>query len=277
MSPNDNNFLIQIRGYNNPSPDFPIDNTGEVIASMRDEDFGHHYVLDRFIIDHLLSEPVGNLQRVSSATNFIAMQIADCGEFFRSYYAKGAQVRKLVQALSARRADFAVVALGGTDAVSHAARILAYMPDGILTKSANSAELKTFLSDRMRQVLLEGLDFDIGRLSSLSVEIDDISDLADFPTALSFVVQNGLYRISIDNIRYIVAHILNWQKTDNLEKQHFSRCCHVNFVLLRRSLSLGFSRDSGRSFPSVECFEAMVANCVCGAATRWNRETVAGR
>ena len=240
LSPNDNNFLIQIRGYNNPPPDFQIDNIGEVIASMRDEDFGHHYVLNRFIIDHILSEPVGNSQRISSATNFIATRFPDCSDFFRSYYAKGAQVEKLIQTLTARIPDFAAVALSGIDGVSHAARILAYMPDDILKKSTNVAELQSFLSDKTRQVLMEEIDFDIGRLCSLSVEIDDISELVDFPSALSVVAQNGLYRISIGNIRYIVAHILNWQKTENLEKQHFSVLKAINNLALLKRINADF-------------------------------------
>lgn len=37
-----------------PFPDFQLDNIAEVVASMRDEDFGHHYVLNRYIVDHLL-------------------------------------------------------------------------------------------------------------------------------------------------------------------------------------------------------------------------------
>lgn len=71
------------------------------------------------------------------------------------------------------------------------------MPDDILMKPVNSAKLQSFLSDRTSQVLMEGIDFDYDRLRSLCVEIDDISDLEDFPAALAFVAENGLYRISL--------------------------------------------------------------------------------
>lgn len=240
LSPNDNSFLIQIRGYNNPSPDFQLDNIAEVIASMRDEDFGHHYVLNRYIVDHLLSEFVGNRQRISRAVSFIGRHFSDCSEFFRSYYAKGKQVKKLIQSLAVQLPDFAAVALAETDSVSHAARILAYMPDDILMRSGNSAELQSFLSDRTSQVLMEGIDFDYDRLRSLSVEIDQISDLTGFPDAVAFVAENGLYRISLANIGYIVAHILNWQKTENLEKRHFSTLKEINDPKLLKRIYADF-------------------------------------
>jgi hypothetical protein len=240
LSPNDNRFLIQIRGYNTPSPDFQLDNIAEVVASMRDEDFGHHYVLNRYIVDHLLSEFVGNRQRISSAMSFIGGHFSDCSEFFRSYYAKGKQVEKFIQSLSVQLPSFAAVALTETDGVSHAARILAYMPDDILMKPVNSAKLQSFLSDRTSQVLMEGIDFDYDRLRSLCVEIDDISDLEDFPAALAFVAENGLYRISLINIRYIVAHILNWQKIEDLEKRHFSTLKEINDLELLKRIYADF-------------------------------------
>jgi len=31
-----------------------------------------------------------------------------------------------------------------------------------------------------------------------------------------------------------------------------------------------FSGDAGRNFPCIECFDAMVANCLCGSAAGWN-------
>ena len=47
MSPKDNEFLINIRAYKLPSPEFKIDNPDEVIKSMRDEDFSRSYILNQ--------------------------------------------------------------------------------------------------------------------------------------------------------------------------------------------------------------------------------------
>ncbi|WP_197477851.1 MULTISPECIES: YobI family P-loop NTPase [unclassified Marinomonas] len=46
LSPNDNKFLIQIRAFVTPEPNFPIDNPAEVVAAMREEDFRQNYVLN---------------------------------------------------------------------------------------------------------------------------------------------------------------------------------------------------------------------------------------
>lgn len=56
-----------------------------------------------------------------------------------------------------------------------------------------------------------------------------------------------------------------------------ARCCHVKFLWPERPGARRYSGETGRNFPCIESFEAMVANCVCGSATRWNRETIAGR
>ncbi|TOK94286.1 DNA-binding protein, partial [Vibrio parahaemolyticus] len=56
MSPNDNKYLIKIRAFITPEPDFPIDNPHEVIAAMRDEDFEQSYILNISLVDGLLSD-----------------------------------------------------------------------------------------------------------------------------------------------------------------------------------------------------------------------------
>src|SRR5690606_41689335 len=62
-----------------------------------------------------------------------------------------------------------------------------------------------------------------------------------------------------------------------LSKPTFPGCCHVKFLWPERPGARRYSGETGRNFPCIESFEAMVANCVCGSATRWNRETIAGR
>ena len=72
----------------------------------------------------------------------------------------------------------------------------------------------------------------------------------------------------------LVGFILGWvRKLGDL----FERCCHVKFLWPERPGARRYSGETGRNFPCIESFEAMVANCVCGSATRWNRETIAGR
>ncbi len=240
LSPNDHSFLVQIRAYSTPPPDFPLDNVAEVIVSMRSEDFGHNYVLNRFVFDHLLSDVEANARRVDDAIEFIASHFDVCGDFFRSYYAKGAHVEKFIQILAARWPNFAAVALEGTDGASHAARILAYMPDPLLVGGSNAGALRSFLADNAREVLEEGVDFDLVRLLSLSVEVADVESLVGFPDALLFVVREGLYRISIDNIRLVLDRVVGWQLMADLEKRHLSTLNEANDEALLKRIDRDF-------------------------------------
>lgn len=240
LSPNDNNFLVQIRGYTNPQPDYQIDNTSEVIASMRDQDFGHHFVLNRHIFDHLLMDAAGNSKRLSDAISFIATHFRECREFFRSYYAKGTQVESLIRTLMSNWPGFTAVALSETDGASHAARILAYAPDQMLKNSSVTGALRTFLADNIRQVLVEEVRFDIDHLRTLAMEIGDVGSLEDFPEVLSFIAQDGLYSISKENIRNIVGLVIGWHDLENLEKRNFSTLKEINDQSLLKRIKADF-------------------------------------
>lgn len=222
LSPNDNNFLIQIRGYTNPSPDFPIDNAAEVIASMRAEDFRHRYVLNRFLVDHFLTHPLEYGDRIRDAVEFIASHFEECGDFFRSYYARGLRVRELTQAMAPRWPDFAAAALEAPDGTTHAARVLAYVPDQALTVASSAMALRTKLSDNLRSIAGEGIDFDVDRLRALNIQVSDVASLEDVPDLRSYVAQEGLYRISVDNIRHIVKEVVGWRNVGDLETSHYS-------------------------------------------------------
>jgi hypothetical protein len=208
---------------------------------MRSEDFWRNYVLNRFIIDQLLSDNVANSQRVTDAMNFMATHFEVCGDFCRSYYAKGAEVQKLMQTLAGRWPDLAAVALDGSDSASHAARILAYAPERELKGASNAGAMKSFLSESLPRVLAERVDFEIGRLRSLAVEIVDVESLEDFPSALSFVAREGLYRISIDNIRYILGQVVGWRKMGDLERRHLSTLNEANDGALLKRIHADFS------------------------------------
>ena len=80
LSPNDNKFLIQIRSFNNPDPDFKLDNKAEVIAMMRDEDFGQSYILNRHLVDEMLGDVVVYNGHINKAVRYIAENFAQCVE-----------------------------------------------------------------------------------------------------------------------------------------------------------------------------------------------------
>lgn len=236
LSPNDNKFLIQIRGYNNPDPDFQIDNTPEVVASMREEDFGRNYVLNRFIVDHLLGDAQKNSVQIEAAVEFMATHFDNCGDFFQSYYERGAHVDRLVSTLASQWPAFSVVALKGPQSAAHAARILAYAPERVFVSGTPAGvSLARFISVNTSKVLNEAVEFDLGRLKSIEIQVAEIPSIADHREMVSFVAAEGLYSISVGNIRYILEHVVGFQNVSNLETRHLSTLREAgNEALLRR-------------------------------------------
>ncbi|PDT07944.1 DNA-binding protein [Rhizobium sp. M1] len=241
LSPNDNKFLIQIRSYNTPDPDFQLDNVSEVVASMRENDFGRNFVLNRFIVDHLLEHTHKSSQHIAAAVEFIAGHFDDCADFFSSYYARGAHVDRLVSTLASNWPSFPVVALRSAQSASHAARILAYAPESVFVRGTPVAfSLSRYFSLNLNRVLHEQLEFDLSRLQSIGIQLADIPSIQDFGHIVSFVAANGLYRISVGNIRHIMEHVVNFPALDSLETRHFSSVREANDDGLLRLINSNF-------------------------------------
>ncbi len=253
LSPNDNSFLIKIRAYNNPAPDLPLDNVAEVVASMRPTDFGQAYVLNRFIIDYLFSDPAAHATRIADAIRFVSTNFQGSAEFFRTYYATGTRVADFIETLVAKWPSFASLALEDAAGASHAARILAHTSDRVLLAPATADSLKSFLSNNAPKVLAEPVHIEIARFRSLGVEVFEVGALAEFPEALSFVAHEGLYRLSIENIRHILGHVVRWPNVDTVERRHLTTLLAVNDSALLRRIEVDFPayvRDVLLSLPT---------------------------
>ncbi|CVI20277.1 conserved hypothetical protein [Agrobacterium fabacearum CFBP 5771] len=241
LSRNDNKFLIQIRSFNNPEPDFQLDSISEVIASMREDDFGRTYVLNRFIIDGLLGNPEEYADKITSALEFIASHVDDCKDFFLSYYARGAHVDQLISRLIRRWPAFIVVALRSDLGVSHAARILAHAPNGGIKHATPAAfTLARFVSQELSKILNERVDFDLSLLKSLQVQITDISTIADHQEVVSYVAAEGLYRVSPGNIRLIMEQVVKFPTPGDLDTKHFSSLREANYNPLLKRVGANF-------------------------------------
>lgn len=241
LSPKDNSFLIKIRAYNTPPPDFPLDNVAEVVASMRPGDFGQAYVLNRSIVNHLFSDEAANAPRIAATVGFISTNFQACGDFFRTYYATGTHVDRLVRTVLTKWQNFASAVIDESDGPSHVVRILAYASDEALRRPTSKEALSQFLAANVDRVLAEQLDFRLSLLRSLEVEIDEVEKLIEFPDALSFVAQEGLYRISIDNIASIVRHLSGEKQVEALERRHLSTLNEVNDKALLQRLESDFT------------------------------------
>lgn len=239
LSPNDNRFLIRIRAYENPDPDFHLDNVGEVIASMREEDFGQQYVLNNRIIDHLFDDPEKYSGRVKAACGFIATNFEKCDGFFVSYYARGLFVNRLISALIQQWPMFATRSLDSEQSTSHAARILAHAPEDFLSKPS-ALEFAKYISMETLAVLEEEVSFELKRLDNLKLKIVDLPSIANYADVVAKVASRGLYHISNANIRHIMKTIVGWEKLDDLNVRHYSVLLEANHEAILKRINADF-------------------------------------
>lgn len=241
LSPNDNKFLIQIRSFTVPDPDFQIDNPDEVIAAMREEDFGQAYVLNRHLIDYIFSTPREHAARIARAIQFISAEFDQCDAFFSSYYASGTQAPALINSLVGNWQGFAPAAVERNAAPEHVANLMSCVSTETLAKKLNAeGEISSFISSRLAEVLEHDMSWDLEKLVSLEVEIEDLATIAAYDTPLKFIVEKSLYSVTAENIRFVLEHILEVSDLENLDTQHYSTVLKSGDVTLQRHIAQNF-------------------------------------
>jgi hypothetical protein len=242
LSPNDNKFLIQIRAYINPEPDFQVDNPKEVIAAMRDEDFGQSYVLNVKIVDCLLSESSAYTTQTAKLFEFIATDFGKCEPFFTAYYASGVAVSALVSALVNIWAGFVPAAMVNTTNLQHMAHIITRLPTTDLAALPGKYPgLSGFVSANLPQILALGIDFEPSRLKLLQIESTDLAGIASYPGIGRLLFDEGLYKLSISNLDFIFRSILGIEDEHRLHKQHYTTVLRTENEVLTAKIDGGFS------------------------------------
>jgi hypothetical protein len=264
LSPNDNKFLIQIRSFNSPDPDFRLDNQAEVIAMMREEDFDQSYVLNRFLIDELLENATDYDTQINKAVKYIAGNFAHCSDFFVSYYSNGKHVGKLINSLVERWDGFAASAIDTNAAVEHVANIVEHVPSKILVETLDvKGIISTYLGAHLSSVLEVTEGFDLEKVRSLSVEVEDISDLLFNRRGFQFVAENSLYSVTADNIRTVLEHSLDSDELAGLSDRHFTTilgsgnealCKHIekNFITYLRKVLLQIEQNTREEIGTIQ-------------------------
>jgi hypothetical protein len=223
LSPSDNRFLIRIRGFSNPDPNFQIDNPREVIAAMRDEDFSRSYVLNVKIVDALLADPSFYATHTSKLLNYIASDFEGCESFLAAYYAHGAGVAKLLAGLTRTWPDFVAAALASPANLTHVARIISHLTDTQLRNLASKyPALATFVSQDLAGILEQGVDFPPEHLKLLEVETVDLAPVAAHPGFVRVLFDGGLYAISVDNLNFIFGTVLLLEDEDGPAERNYT-------------------------------------------------------
>jgi hypothetical protein len=223
LSPNDNRFLIQIRGFSNPDPDFQIDNPKEIIAAMRDEDFRQSYVLNVKLVDCLLGGPSNFTSQTAKLFEFIASNFERCEAFFTAYYATGTEVSALVTGLAKAWTGFVPAALTSPRSLTHLTNIISRLPPDTLEKlSSKHPEISEFTSANLPEMLGSEVDIDPAKLKALKIEIADLGGVKDFPGIVRFLFEEELYQISIDNVEFIFRTALGLDDLRPLRTEHYT-------------------------------------------------------
>lgn len=228
LSPSDNKFLIRIRGFSNPDPNFQIDNAREVILAMRDEDFGRNYALNIRIVDCLLVDPASYAAQTSRLIGFIASDFNECEEFLAAYYTSGTAVTTLLSRLVSDWQGYVKGILASPAAHTHVARILSHLPIRQLeTLAAGHPEITDFLASDLPAILALGIDITPERLRSLHFEITNLSTLEPYPGFVGMLYERGLYQLSVSNLEFVFEVVLGIAADGRSREQNYSLVLEV--------------------------------------------------
>lgn len=209
LSPNDNKFLIQIRAFVTPDPDFQIDNPNEVIAAMREADFGQSYVLNVKLVDCLLNEASRYSEQIRKLFEFIASQFDGCEDFLEAYYATGRAGPKLLSRLTDEWKQFVPTAIASKRNLSHITQLVTSLPERALERLARDGdELPDFVAANLPEILALAPDLAPERLERIGFKVRDLPAIGKSIGIVRFMVTRGLFELSIANLEHIYRDVM---------------------------------------------------------------------
>lgn len=241
LSRNDNNFLIQIRGFKNPDPDFQIDNAKEVVAAMREEDFRQNYVLNVKIVDCLLAQEAYYAKHIAKMFEYLASDFENCEAFFTSYYATGSEVPKLVAGLLATWSDFIPTVLEDPKNLLHIGQIIAQLPELELQRIPDAHPyVRKFISENLGQILALGINIEHSRLKDLGVELEELSGIEGFPEIARFLFEQGFYTLTVENLEFIFREFLGISDLEPSRAQNYTTVTRLGSAVLSSRIERSF-------------------------------------
>jgi hypothetical protein len=223
LSPNDNKYLIQIRAFITPDPDFQIDNAKEVVDAMRETDFGQGYVLNVNLVDCLLSDQARYSDQIARLLELISTEFGMCENFLEAYYTRGKRVPALLTRLTAFWEQFIPTALSSPRGVSHATQLVAGLSEeAIQAAQAAADDLAAFVSERLPEILAHVPELPPQRLKLVDFEVKSLSAIGEHPSIARAMVEAGLFELSVDNIEYVYRQILGGSNLEALRTRNYT-------------------------------------------------------
>jgi hypothetical protein len=242
LSPDDNRFLIQIRAFTTPEPDFPIDNPDEVVAAMRDEDFRQSYVLNVALVDCLLADPARYASQVINLLKFLSGNFEKAEDFLEVYYAAGMSVSSLLNAIDESWDGFIPAVISSRHNISHVTRLLTSLNGTRLKKLATqSGKLQSFVEENLPKILAEVPELDPIRLESVGVEIGDLASIEPHQVILRHMYEKGLFALSFDNQAYAYENLLGEKNFEKLRSSNYTTLRSIRDTTLLERAERDFS------------------------------------
>lgn len=256
LSPNDNNFLIQIRAFVTPEPNFPIDNAKEVIAAMRDEDFRQSYVLNVKLVDNLLRYRSLYFDQTKKLFELLSLEFEGSERFLAAYYTSGRDVPSLLSGLMEAWKDLVPAAIASPNNISHVTQLVAKLPVGSLRMLAkDSDELSEFVAANLPRVLLTLPELAPERLEGLDFEVEDLASIKEHSEIVRFMFEEGRFELTIPNLEYIYQELLGEGDIGPLRESNLTTIRSMNnealierverdFQIYLRDVLLGLKENS---------------------------------
>jgi len=230
MTRNDHEFLIKIRGFETPESTYLIDSPKEVCQEMRKEDFSLSYVLNIKIFDFLLkNQNRENKERLKDALTFISENFDSAQVFvqvfMRSYFELGNQVSALVKSLSKVWPDYGSVAIQTNDVLLHIRHILRDVsPSDVASAMNKEGVLTQYLKEHAFEVYTNSFltKENLAHLKELNVCFEDLKTIAQTTELLSYVHDNNLYAITVDNLRLLLMRLGNGVTEEDCEIRNYT-------------------------------------------------------
>ena len=236
LSPHDNKFLIQIRAFVTPDPSFPIDNPKEVIAAMRDVDFGQSYVLNVKLVDSLMSDPIRYQAQTERLFEYLSSEFENNKDFNDPKYAIGHHVTKLLDGLAASWEGLIPAALASQKRIAHVTQILVSLHESSLTALASiHDELPKYVAANLPEILARRTELAPERLKHLNFEVADLAAIKEHSETIRCMLDAGLFELTIANIEYVYQLFLGERALEPLRERNFiSIRSTKNAILMER-------------------------------------------
>lgn len=227
LTKNDRDYLLTIRNFNHPEPNQKIDTPKEVCANMREEDFGHKYVLNVNLIDYLLENKKVSSIKTESAMGYISQNFEQSEAFFSAYFNSGKYVADFIRNLSQEWPGLASAAISSKHEAELISYILRFVDAKYISENMNiDNQLADYLSKQGHLVLASDLQLpdDYNVLKRLDVRFHGLLSLEKNNAVVEFAHTECLYAITSDNVNYVLQKFADPQRvyTINPDKANYT-------------------------------------------------------